>query len=57
METKKCKFCKRILVDEKIPVCHHCRDKIKDGTLAVGMIGLGAIKFIPKAIKKTKDIL
>ncbi len=22
---KRCKFCKRLLLDERIPVCHRCR--------------------------------
>lgn len=57
METKECVFCKRILIDEKVPICHHCRGKIKDGTLAVGAICLGAVKLLPKGIKKAKDIL
>lgn len=57
METKECIFCKRILIDEKVPICHHCRGKIKDGTLAVGAICLGAVKLLPKGIKKAKDIL
>ncbi len=56
-EKKECIICRRILLDEKVPICHNCRSKINDGALLGGSIFLSVAKILPKGIKKVKDIL
>ena len=39
-QEKKCIFCKRILSNEKVPICHKCRNKGVE--YGVGILSLGA---------------
>ena len=52
MGSKKCIFCKKTLIDEKIPVCPRCRRKGKDGAKGVGVFALTAGTFVVSKLRK-----
>lgn len=50
-----CIICKRILVDEKIPVCDCCQNKVAQG--ATGIAAAVLFKYGPNIAKKVLGLL
>lgn len=52
---KRCIKCKKILIDEKIPLCKRCRLEIRNTALKVGAVAGGALFVLGSVFSNDKN--